>query len=239
MARDPFVGPQHLPREGDEVYVGWIDLMGIADAMSRSYQTAATNVGKLCAAIADHNHVENMTVYPMVDGLYILSEDVEELALLMANTFHRFGAVTHERERDPTDGYGPWLGFLIRGGVSHGTVYHGADFDENGDSDLADIDWLDHVPFGEPIANAHNVERGAAPYSIVLHESATDDPRAWKWWDIYDDDIRDQVVEYLDAHFQWAMANIDDLLYEDNMLYHHAEEAEDFFELPDGYFDLD
>lgn len=238
MPRDPFVGPQHLPQEGDEVYVGWIDLMGIGDAMSRSYPTAAINVGKLYAAIADHEYVEGMGVYPMADGMYLLSESRDELSGLMSNTFRRFGILTHQREQDPDDDYGPWLGFLVRGGIAYGTVYHGAQFDEDGESDLADIDWLDHVPFGKPIANAHNVERGAAPYSIVIHESAHDEPGPWKWWDGMDGSIRTRIVEYLEAHFEWAKDNIDNLIYEESNLYHHARKAEEYFELEDGHFDL-
>ncbi|MFD1642746.1 hypothetical protein [Halohasta litorea] len=244
MPDDPWLGPQHLPAEGDEVYVGWVDLMGVGDAMSRSYQSAAVNVGKLFAAVANHRFVGNVEVYPMVDGMYILSDDDPNddepmyIPTILSNIFRQFGNLTYMRDNDASDNYGPWLGFLLRGGIAQGVVYHGSDFDSNGDSDISNVDWLDSIPFGEPIANAHNIERGLAPYGIGIHESASDNPRNWKWWESYDDDTRQNIISYLENHFSWCMSNIDQLSYEESRLYVHINRAEAYFDLPDGYFDI-
>lgn len=236
MVKDPRFGPQHLPDEGEEAYVGWVDLMGIGDSMSRSYQTAAVNVGKLYSGVANHGYLDEVTVYPMADGMYLLSEDIEHVSMTMSDIFFQFGKVTNERLEDPHDNYGPWLGFLLRGGLAQGTVYHGEDVDEDGKSDLENCDWLDSVPFGEPIANAHNIERSVAPYGIATHDTVPGLPEEWKWWELYPDGTKQDIVNYLSEHFEWAKNNIDDLLYEESNLHHHANMAEDYFELEEDYF---
>lgn len=244
MPDDPWLGPQHLPTESDEVYVGWIDLMGIGDAMSRSYQSSAINVGKLFAAVANHRDVENVDIYPMVDGMYILSDDDRDddetmyVPTILSNIFRQFGNLTYMRDENDNDDFGPWLGFLLRGGIAQGSVYHGSDFDTDDNSDIADVDWLDSIPFGKPIANAHNVERGLAPYGIGIHESASDTAREWKWWESYDDNTRQNIVSYLESHFSWCSDNIEELTYEKARLHVHVERAEEYFELSDGHFDI-
>lgn len=245
MVQDPFLGPQHLPEDSDRLYVGWLDLMGVGDAMSRSYPAAATNIGKLFAAVANHRYIDEIEVYPMADGMYLLGEveDEEELYVpsIMSNIFRQFGNLTYKRHTDTTDSYGPWLGFLLRGGIAYGDVYHGSDVDESDDSDIAGIDWLDNIPFGEPIANAHNVEIGGSPYGIRIHDSVPTEfasSEDWQWWTIYDDDTKENIVDYLEDHFEWCLDNIDDLTYQEDRLYVHAERAEEYFNLGSGYFDF-
>jgi hypothetical protein len=238
MPDDPWFGPQHLPNEGEDVFVAWVDLMGIADSMSRSYEGSATNVGKLYVSVAENENIEDISVYPMVDGLYLLCADGDKLKSMLSDIFFRFAKVTYERDSDIRDDYGPWLGFLIRGGISRGTIYHGSDVDPSGDTSLANVPWLNNVPFGKPIANAHYVERAKSPYSITIHESATDSPGYWRWYKDIDQSIESDVVDYLQSHFTWAMDNIDDIMYEEENLHHHAGQAEEYFELEDGYFDL-
>jgi hypothetical protein len=238
MPEDPWFGPQHLPEEGEDVFVAWIDLMGIADSMSRSYQSAATNVGKLYVSVVEQENIDDVSVYPMVDGLYLLCEREDEIKNILSDIFFKFAKITNYRNNNPDDDYGPWLGFLIRGGVAQGTVYHGSDVDQDEDTSLANVLWLNNVPFGRPIANAHTVERGKSPYSITLHESATDSSENWRWYDDVDGDVKDDIVEYLESHFNWAMENIDSILYEESNIHHHATQAEEYFELGEDYFDL-
>lgn len=241
MPEDPYFGPQHVPDSSEEYYVGWVDLMGVGDAMTRSYKSAATNIGKLYSAINNHRHSDRIEVYPMADGMYILGdedEDVNYVATIMSNIFRQFGNLTYHRATDPGDNYGPWLGFLLRGGIAYGEVYHGSDVDEEEESDLNGVSWMDNVPFGAAIAYAHHEERGIAPYGIGVHESAKSSDDEWKWWNSYSDDTKSNVVKYIEIHFKWCLDNIDNLLYGKERLYVHKERAENYFELPSGYFDI-
>lgn len=208
--------------------------------MSRSYRTAATNVGKLYAAVNDMSIIDDTEVYPMADGLYLLHQDKNELATSVVALLRDFGVLANNRIEDSQDSFGPWLGFLLRAGFAKGTVYHGRDVDPDGDSDLADVDWIDHVPFGEPISNAHHSENGLPPFGIGLHESIVDDvdPGEWKWWKECEDHIRDDIIGYLDVYFTWADDNIDSLLYDEANLSYHVEQSETYFELSDGYFGI-
>src|ERR1700733_8948166 len=96
-------------------YVLWIDIMGAGAKISRNVQTASIPVMKLHVAAltaAKLSKGKPIELFPIIDGLYVTSEDSRPLMFFMSHVLRSMAAeflVLDNRERS-----------IVRGAVSYG-----------------------------------------------------------------------------------------------------------------------
>jgi hypothetical protein len=64
--------------DSSDSYVCWIDIMGTGNHMYRDISVAAQKILNF-QVLAKKFESDNLTIYPMMDGVYIVSESVEEV----------------------------------------------------------------------------------------------------------------------------------------------------------------
>ena len=178
---------EHL-KPANNVYVGWLDLMGAGHIMGVSVRKSANFLTRLHMAV--HRAVTDVDfkgrLLTINDGVFIVTSSKRELMSVMGRALIllacNFVAVPRPHDR-----------FLIRGGIAYGPVYFGADlipgvapkkFREN-------AEFLAPVMFGPAIIQAYRSESFAPPFGVAVHESARaffplgEEPfrmTHWLWW---------------------------------------------------------
>lgn len=178
---DPYFHPDHLP-ESKLQYIAWIDLMGTTHMMEYSFENAATNICKLHLFIAQQENYDKFDIYPMNDGVYIVSESYQPLYRLLTNVFSDYAKVVMSNvNRDKWD---IMRLPVLRAAIAYGHLYHPKDIEE---SALADYRYTSSILLGEPMAVAHRKESEASPFGIIADESVHETDGDIEWWE--DDNI--------------------------------------------------
>ncbi len=210
---------EHL-KPADNVYVGWLDLMGAGHTMGVSVRKSANFLTRLHIAV--HRAVTEVgfkgRLLTINDGVFIVTPSKRELMSVMGRALILlacdFVAVPRPHDR-----------FLLRGGIAYGPVYFGADLIPGlSPKKLRDnAEFLAPVMFGPAIIQAYRAESFAPPFGVAVHESARaffplgEEPfrmTHWLWW------APNEPVDYpgnatplhalkaclasdLDGHFAW------------------------------------
>ncbi len=145
-------------------YVAWIDVMGTANTLQlRSISVASNFIMKLQIAALDANNAlqNNLALYPMIDGVYCVSEDQTSMFTFIANLYAN---LAQHFQLASQQGYR----FLIRGGISYGSVMHGKD--TVGGSAILDAapEHRSRMLIGAPLAEAYDAERTAPPFGMAI-----------------------------------------------------------------------
>jgi hypothetical protein len=210
---------EHL-KPADNVYVGWLDLMGAGHIMGASVRKSANFLTRLHMAV--HRAVTAVDfkgrLLTINDGVFIVTPSKRELMSVMGRALILlscdFVAVPRPHDR-----------FLMRGGIAYGPVYFGGDLIPG----LApkklreNAEFLLPVMFGPPIIQAYRAESFAPPFGVAVHESARaffppqEEPfrmTHWLWWAPNEPvdyprnatplpALKDCLAADLDAHFTW------------------------------------
>ncbi len=81
-------------------YVCWLDIMGTKKIMSESVQKSANFIFKLHVALLESQKGhDGISLYPMMDGAYILSSSREEITKFLSETLSRL-AVNFSEEQE-------------------------------------------------------------------------------------------------------------------------------------------
>jgi hypothetical protein len=216
----------------ENVYVGWLDLMGAGHIMATSVQKSANFLARLHVAVEiSKREIRFDGKIVPINGLFVVSPNKRALISLLGRAMillaANFIAVPRPHDR-----------FLLRGGIAFGPVYFGHDIQPglHPKALRETSDFLNSVMFGPPIIQAYKSESMAPPYGIAVHESA----RAfagvgaepfrmshWLWWAPNEGvdypkkvapltDLKDCLAADLRDHFDWLAKT---------MIYHGLEES--------------
>lgn len=214
-------------------FVAWLDVMGASSAMQRSHMIAANFVMKLHAAVLTAGH-EDTALYPIVDGVYLVTDNPQSLLTTLTNALFCLG-VTFLCETEPLHR------FIVRGAVAYGPVIHGSA--NHGDNDVLRNaqDYRRAIILGLPLTNAHEAEQKASPFGIFIHESARLLSQSaimrcvhWRWWrhvsaGTEHKDVARLLRDEVDKHLDWCLQHNTDILYEPDRIKSHQELARQYF----------
>ena len=175
-----FFNEENLPNPG-KAYVCFLDIMGMQNKMKRSVSQSANYMFKLHATILSAwrtSGYENISVYPIMDGAYIVSPQKENLMKLLTNIMQ---SLTEDLLAAK---FSYW--FLVRGAISFGEVIHGRDIPYNASLEFSSrVGYKEQLLIGPAMIDAYKGEHNAAPMGIYICESAFQRlrgiPQNWKW----------------------------------------------------------
>lgn len=194
----------HLPPSSPE-YVVWVDVMGIQVAMSCSLARSANFIFKLhTAALQAPNR--NVTMYPVMDGLYASSASQNDI-LNFVKSVMRDVATEFIRETNMHHR------FVVKGALAFGPVIHGNAIPQLASTTLhRNQSYRDSLLLGLPMVQANACEKLAPPFGIYVHESARSfapiqtDPIHVIWWKWQNPShpVWGQLGAELDQYFDWC-----------------------------------
>ena len=225
----PYISADHLPAPSNE-YVAWMDVMGIQAIMSRSLPISANFVLKLHVAALEALQ-QHVTLYPVMDGVYVTSQNQAAFKDFLRDVFVRIGtllvATNDDRHR-----------FLVRAGVAFGPVIHGSSLNQLVSTTLHNNpDYRDSILLGMPMVQAHLGESKAPPFGIYVHESA----RAfapggarpfnevwWRWFEPQQHALAVDLHVALVQYFDWCAARAQAIEYAADRIAEHRLRMEQY-----------
>jgi hypothetical protein len=173
--------------------------------MSRSLSATANFVFKLHAAALQAPHA-NMTLYPVMDGVYAASAIQADMFGFLRSVFQE---VAQEFNNQPNN----MFRFVTRGALAFGPVVHGKTLPQAASNTLAaNPVYRDQILLGIPMVQAHLSEASAPPFGIAIHESARafaaagSEPLHTLWWKSANNanqTVWDALGQHLPGYFQW------------------------------------
>lgn len=203
--KPPFVDAGRLPST-QNAYVAWLDIMGIEAVMSRSLPISANFILKF-HALALRAQSASVTLFPVMDGLYVLAKDQDLLRDALRGLFvglaEMFIAEKEQKHR-----------FLVRGGLAYGPVIAGGDISSKASAEIhAAPDYARTLLMGIPIIQAHRVEGLAPPFGCYIDSSARAFAPAsklpfnelwWSWWAPSHTGLARLLRSEVGVYFDWA-----------------------------------
>jgi hypothetical protein len=175
---------------------------------------------------------DGVTLYPVMDGLYIATPSRSALEGFLRTVL-----------TDLAEGF---IGedvalhrFIVKGAIAFGPVIHGRDVPAECNRRLGENDnYRRQLLLGAPMVQAHESERLAPPFGVFVHESArTFSPpdtevfrNTWWPWLAGAAPLRAQLWTRLNDHFQWCEDHSRQLLYEGERIKVHRAMAAEFFQ---------
>ena len=228
----------HLPQAMRE-YVAWVDVMGTQASMSRSLAISANFIFKLHTA-ALQAPIQNVTLYPIMDGFYASSPDKGSILDFLRSVFEQvgqeFNGEPHEQHR-----------FIIKGALAFGPVIHGTNVPPQASQTINNSpQYRNSLLLGIPMVQANISEKLAPPFGIYVHESARSfappdqTPLHYVWWTWRNPIDRNNshriwndLSQSLESHFTWCAERAGDLEYAPDRIEAHRAMAQQYFILPD------
>ena len=217
-----------------EEYVVWLDIMGIQSAMVRSLHTSANFIFKLhIAALESKKKDDGVRLYPVMDGMYIVSEKKavikKILEKVMMRLIEEFNKQSEHKHR-----------FLARASIAKGYVIHGDTIgDETSDALVYNSRHKDSIVLGMPVIFAYKSEKEAPPFGVSLHYSAVDildsDDLSWsyKWWRWFKNskklDAFKSFKKNIKDYFRWCSERGYLIEYDKNRMQLHCDMVNQYF----------
>ncbi|MFC3477371.1 type I restriction-modification system subunit M N-terminal domain-containing protein [Halobacterium litoreum] len=204
---DPYVDPSELQSPKNQ-YIAWLDIMGTANAMRRSVKTGAVKVLKMHNAVLDVQNDYDVDIFPMMDGMYIVSDEKFELIGFLQDIFRGYAEyLVGESEQDHFEVY---YTSIIRAAVAFGPLYHGGDTTESVSETIAGSEgYKNSILVGVPMADAYEAETEAPPFGIRIHRSARtlapegEEPIPQYWWNWWEGtDLPENLLDLLNNYFE-------------------------------------
>ncbi len=226
-----FFGAQHLPLPRYS-YVAWLDVMGIRAAMSRSLPITANFVFKLHIAALEAPR-QNLSLYPVMDGMYVVADRKRDLTGFLSYVFERL-ADTFVAEPELHHR------FVAKAAVAFGPVVHGVDVPRDASWTLDDAgDYKSALLLGMPMVQAVQGESKAPPFGVFINESARafatnpDQPFNqvwWRWWRPDQAFLRDGMRDALSVYYDWAEQHHSSIEYGPDRIAAHRAMAAEYFQ---------
>jgi hypothetical protein len=221
-------------------YVLWIDIMGSQGKMLRNVRTAAIPLMKLhiAALAAKKKTLGGIELFPVIDGIYVVSEHFSSIAFFLSDVFRSMAAeflVLKEWERS-----------VIRGAVAYGPVILGEEC-KGGSLFLKESDYANGILLGMPLVQAYTAERDAPPFGVFVHESVrafgqlgqhSISTPLWRWWtkNTENSKIAAALLPCLRNYFDWSRSNPVTSGYSADRIDLHKVLAEEYLgEFKDGW----
>jgi hypothetical protein len=236
----PYFDAEQLPESVYE-HVAWLDVMGTGAGLTRSLPTVANFVCKLHDAALDERSrnaslKNTVRLYPVMDGLYAVTERGDDLRHFLRCVFRRVAI-------DFLKANQPHKRFLVRCGCAFGPVIHGSEIGERSSHQFRyNPEYSRRILLGGAMVQAYQTERDASPFGVAVHETARMFPRQTKgsfigkwfrWWQRskkVDAIVIPALAETLIEHFEWCLAHSHELDYKPDRISEHRRMAEEYFD---------
>ncbi len=199
--------------------------------MSRSLSVSANYIGKFHAAVLDASTPasKKLTLYPMMDGVYVVSVEWKSFRVFINDLFVRLAhlfVVSDVRHR-----------FVPRGAFAFGPFIHGSDVSCDVCDVLAgNVQYSHSILLGMPVIQAFEGERDAPPFGIFVHESArafgpeSSPPVSAIWWEWFREhhQLAQQLKKALYDYFLWCRCRCGAIGYEEKNIDRHAALSEQY-----------
>jgi len=214
-------------------YVCWYDVMGTKSHLTQSHKKAANFFVKIhLAALLASQNMENVRLYPVMDGLYVTAQSQQAILSFshhfMMILINNFCAESENKYR-----------FLVRGSLAFGPVTHGDQITTTCTREMNE-NYRCSLLLGMPVIQSYISEKGASPFGVFIHESArafspeNTSPLSgiwYRWWREEDQkqikDLTNCIVEY----FDWSEKNSLEFEYPIDDLRRHRDIALSYFNI--------
>lgn len=218
-------------------YIAWVDIMGTAQKLAISLSVGGNFICKLhmCAKKCKNDlcelsgHNKELILYPIVDGMYVASDDLKVMKKFLSILFDRLASIFISERKF-------YHKFIIRAAISYGIMALGNNIVSGIDDDIKPF-----ILLGKPLYDANSSESNAAPFGIFIHESArrasfktvSDDSKEgfesawWRWFlekplkekSKIKDELKNKLDEYfnlcLEEYFELGLDKTKVLIYKD------------------------
>lgn len=221
-------------------YVLWVDIMGSQGKMLRNVRTAAIPLMKLhvAALAAQKKTLGGIELFPVIDGIYVVSEHFSSIAFFLSDVFRSMAAEFIVLKN--------WERSVIRGAVAYGPIILGEEC-KGGSLFLKETDYANGILLGMPLVQAYTAERDAPPFGIFVHESVrafgqvgqhSINTPLWRWWTkgTENSKIAAALLPCLHDYFGWSRSNPVTSGYPADRIEFHRVLAEEYLgEFKDGW----
>lgn len=186
---------------------------------------------------AENTPLEDLRIYPVVDGLYITCTNQTPLLRFLKRTLSRCASdfIFARQELHK---------FMVRGSVCLGPVVEGEALCTKSHFQLkANRSYTEQILFGPPVAIAYKQERLAAPFGIYVDASVRvvappERPPLsrthWRWWKLeqrpYDEDLAAELYRQLLTFLEWCQKCNTWVLYEREAIARHVDLVRQYFD---------
>lgn len=230
--RDPYFNAGQLPRM-QPAYVAWLDVMGVRAIMGRSLPATANFVFKLHIAALEGRDGIEITLYPVMDGMYVVSSTRRGLVTFLQRVFVRLARMFVHEER-------PEHQFIVKSAIAFGPVIQGADIPRAASESLDEAGaYKGALLLGMPMVQAVQGEPKAPPFGIFVDVSARAFAPArerpfnqvwWHWWPNDNTELRDSLSAALARYYEWASAHHSAIEYDPERIAVHRVMAAEYLQ---------
>jgi hypothetical protein len=226
-----YLGTQSGPQKSR--YVLWVDIMGSQGKMLRNVRTASIPLMKLHVAAlnAKKKTIGDIDLFPVIDGIYVVSEHFSAIVFFISDVFRSMGAEFLVLKN--------WERSVIRGAVAYGPVIMGGECKE-GAAILKESDYANSILLGMPLVQAYTAEKGAPPFGVSVHESVRafgrlgKDPitvSLWRWWSKNPENMKiaNALLSSLHSYYEWCRKNPTASGYPPERIDAHQAMADEYF----------
>lgn len=234
-------GKERSPKEWDEPFnvdvmtnvvedrfVFFVDIMGMKNAMFRSFKRSAIFIGKFHSCVLRiSKNVQNIDVFPVMDGVYVVAEEYNEVIKFIEKLYNRLSQIFVRTKKNCER-------FIVRGGLSYGPVVIGSRIGESESEVLAKSkEYKNKLLFGLPVVLAYEGETKAPPFGVYLDATIRIKMRdsvagVWYKWCRSDSSFL-ALSKEVESYFSWAILHSKELSYDEKKINEHKETAAQFF----------
>lgn len=163
----------------------------------------------VAALNAKKKTIGKIELFPVIDGIYVVSEDFKAIAFFISDVFRSMAAEFLVLEN--------WERSVIRGAVAYGPVIIGGECKE-GAPILMESDYANSILLGMPLVQAYAAEKATPPFGVSVHESVRAFGRLgkypisaslWRWWSKNPDNMKiaSALFGSLHSYYEWCRKN--------------------------------
>jgi len=178
-----------------------------------------------------NTHEKEISLYPVIDGIYVVCEELSPLEFLISHVFRSMAAEFIVLEQ--------WERSVIRGAIAYGPVILGGESVE-GSEILKESPYAQSILLGMPLVQAFVAEKTAPPFGVFVHESV----RAfgptngrpvtavlWRWWRRNEETykVARALLPSLNEYYDWCQVHPISSDYAPDRLSAHRALAHEYF----------
>lgn len=233
-----YFNAKHLPPPENE-YVCWLDLMGTKSIMSNSMYMSGNFIFKLHATVLEKK-LEDIKLYPIMDGVYITTPSKDTLIKYLVSVFREladgFMAETKNEYK-----------FMAKASVSYGPIIHGQSLSAETSRIFEQYnEYVSHLMIGLPMVQSFMSEVEAPPFGVFIHESARafssdSEPFQFRWWKWFrflpnfniqqKNNYANDLLKQLGDYYKWLNNHSYELGYKKERIQAHKEMLDEYFRI--------
>jgi len=234
----PEFNSREMPNPSEK-YVCWMDIMGTGSIMPRSLETSSIFIFKLHVAALEASESEEIHLYPMMDGVYAVSNSKQTLLTFLEKVFSAMAVDIKENINEEHYKY------VVKASIAFGPVVHGEDIPSEA-SNVLEPNYNGSILLGMPMVQAYQSEQEAPPFGVYIHESArafAPDSEApfnhywWEWFHPHGKDydfheLAENLCQNLKSYYDWCEKNHNKIGYQIKKIKSHRDLCEEYLPEP-------